>query len=153
MTSHEHTNVKEISNLPSFHDAELITITNNPSDYAFTLHFQRINGSVETISFTGVMAQRVMDFAEQNIVSRLLISAHYHFSSAEIRAWLQWVNSRDDATASAIDDKTANEYAQNFANGSGALFVLEPSCGAEIVVHCKDIWLRHEPIRKLGGII
>ncbi|MGV2289868.1 hypothetical protein AAHK20_14240 [Trinickia sp. YCB016] len=151
MTHSERTNVKDITSLPSFHDAELIGIEHRPDDYTLTLHFRRVNGEIGSLSFTGVMAQRIVDFAEQNVVSRLLISPLYRFSPTETRSWLQWVSSRDDATATAIDDKAALGHAQGFGKGLEALFVLEPSCGAEVAVHCKDIWIHRQATNELNN--
>jgi hypothetical protein len=92
----------------------------------------------------GVVSQRVVDFAEQNVVSRLLISPAYHFSSAEVAQWLRWVDSRSDSQT-MVDQMEIGQRMADFVAGRKGLFVLEPSCGAEVAVVCDSIWLSLAP--------
>ena len=126
---------------PTFHDAELVGIDHRPADRELRLRFMRVDGTTGTFRCVGVFSQRVVDFAEQNVVSRLLISPTYHFSAAEVGQWLRWVDSRDDFQAT-VDQKQIDQRIADFVAGRKALFVLEPSCGAELAVVCDSIWLR-----------
>jgi hypothetical protein len=134
-------NIRDVAQIPSFHDAELIGIEHRPDDRELVLRFRRVAGEIELLRFTEVKALRIVDFAEQNVASRLLITPKYQFSSDEACTWVQWVNSRDDAKAAPIDDEQAKKYVCDFAEGRKALFVLEPSCGAEMAVLCETVWL------------
>ncbi|PMS37084.1 hypothetical protein B0G57_11579 [Trinickia symbiotica] len=125
---------------PTFHDAELVGIDHRPTDRELLLRFARVDGTTGTFRFVGVVSQRIVDFAEQNVVSRLLISPTYHFSAAEAGQWLRWVDSRDDSQAT-VDQKQIDQRIADFVAGRKALFVLEPSCGAEVAVVCDSIWL------------
>ncbi|MCR4465700.1 hypothetical protein [Burkholderia sp. SCN-KJ] len=134
-----------LEKMPSFHDAELVTIDHRPTDRELRLRFSRVGGDVNTFRFTGVICQRVLDFAEQNVVSRLLISPAYPFSAAEVCQWLKWINSREDFEAANIDESLANQYLADFGAGRKALFVLDPSCGAEVAVLCESIGFSAHP--------
>lgn len=125
---------------PTFHDAELVAIDHRPADRELLLRFTRVDGTTGTFRFVGVVSQRVVDFAEQNVVSRLLISPKYRFSASEVGQWLRWVDSRDDSQAT-VDQKKIDQRVADFGAGRKALFVLEPSCGAEVAVVCDSIWL------------
>lgn len=129
---------------PTFHDAELVRIDHRPADRELLLRFARVDGTTGTFRFIGVVSQRVVDFAEQNVVSRLLISPTYNFSAAEVEQWSRWVDSRDDFQAT-VDQKQIDQRIADFVAGRKALFVLEPSCGAEVVVVCDSIWLSVKP--------
>jgi hypothetical protein len=142
MDTMDYANVGEINDVPSFHDAEIVSIEHHSDDRELVVSFKRVNGEAGIFRFTGVIAQRIVDFSEQNVVSRLLISPRYRFSSHEIRTWVQWLNSRDDANAAPIDSERADQYARDFVTGQRALFILEPSCGAEMAVLCESIWLK-----------
>ncbi|SAL75169.1 hypothetical protein AWB68_04718 [Caballeronia choica] len=142
MDTTNYANVGEINDVPSFHDAEIVRIEHFSDDRELVVSFKRVSGEAGVFRFTGVIAQRIVDFSEQNVVSRLLISPRYRFSSDEVRTWVQWVNSRDDAKAAPIDGERADQYARDFVTGRGALFILEPSCGAEMAVLCESIWLK-----------
>lgn len=139
------TAISDIDNVPSFHDAELVGIEHDPIDRELVLRFRRVGGELESFWFTNVIAQRIVDFAEQNVVSRLLMSPKYRFSPDEARTWVQWINSRDDSRAAPIDEELTQQYAQDFLTARQALFVLEPSCGAEMAVLCQTIWLHKQP--------
>jgi hypothetical protein len=134
--------VRNVADFPSFHDAELCGIEHDPEARSLELRFRRVGGEVEVLKFSAVIAQRLIDFAGQNVASRLLISPRYAFTSAEARTWIQWINSRDDSKAAAITEEKGAEYAAGFRAGRLALFVLEPSCGAEMAVLCESVSLK-----------
>lgn len=130
---------------PTFHDAELVGIDHRPADRELLLRLTRVDGTTGTFRFTGVVSQRIVDFAEQNVVSRLLISPTYNFSTAEVAQWSRWVDSRDDFQAT-VNQEQIDQRIADFAAGRKALFVLEPSCGAEVAVVCDSIWLSLAPV-------
>jgi hypothetical protein len=103
---------------------------------------RRVGGEVEVLRFSGVIGQRMLDFARQNVASRLLISSRYAFTSTEARTWVQWINSRDDSKAAAVSEDKGEELVRDFGAGRRVLFVLEPSCGAEFAVLCESISLK-----------
>lgn len=136
------TDIRNIADFPSFHDAELCGIEHDASARSLELRFRRVGGEIEWLRFSGVIAQRMIDFAGQNVASRLLISSRFAFTSAEARAWVQWINSRDDSKAAVISEETGEEYVRDFHAGRRVLFVLEPSCGAELAVLCESVSLK-----------
>jgi hypothetical protein len=143
MDTINYANVRDLNDVPSFHDAEIIGIDHHPEDRELSVHLKRASGENGVFRFTGVIAQRIVDFGEKNVVSRLLISPRYPFSSDEVRTWVQWVNSRDNVIAVPVDGERADQYARDdFVTGQRALFVLEPSCGAQIAVLCESVWLK-----------
>lgn len=139
MGNNSYRNVIGFEEMPTFHDAELVKIVHRPGERELQLQFQRIGGATGTFRFTGVISQRLLDFAEQNVVSRLLISPVYKFSTVEVGQWLSWIDGRVDSRSPVIDVSTVNQYADDFASGRLALFVLEPSCGVEAAVLCEAI--------------
>ncbi|KWA73017.1 hypothetical protein WL30_11070 [Burkholderia ubonensis] len=134
-------NVINLDGIPSFHDAELTKIEHHPDGRELQLQFRRVGGEIGTFRFCGVVSQRMVDFAEQNVVSRLLISPAYKFSAAEVGQWLGWVDGRVDSKVRAIDPTKAALLAADLQDGRHALFILEPSCGAEVAVLCEQISL------------
>ncbi|WP_186124909.1 hypothetical protein [Burkholderia gladioli] len=129
---------------PTFHDAELVGIEHRPADRELLLRFARVDGTTGIFRFLGVVSQRVVDFSEQNVVSRLLISPTYNFSATEVGQWSRWVDSRD-AFQAPVDQTLIDRRLADFVAGRKALFVLEPSCGAEVAVVCDSIWLSLMP--------
>lgn len=134
--------IRSITDFPSFHDAELYGIDHDIEGRSLELRFRRVGGELEALKFSGVLAQRMIDFADQNVASRLLISHRYAFTLIEIRSWIQWINSRDDSKAAVITEEKGQEYMRDFAATRRMLFVLEPSCGAEMAVLCESVSLR-----------
>ncbi|KML19540.1 MULTISPECIES: hypothetical protein [Burkholderia] len=134
-----------LDDMPTFHDAELVTIDHRPTARELRLRFRRTDGGIGTFRFTGVISQRVIDFAAQNVVSRLLISPAYAFSAADVCKWLKWMNSREDFDAGSVDGALLDRYLADFDVNRKALFVLEPSCGAEVAVLCEAIGLSLGP--------
>ncbi|MDR5754337.1 MULTISPECIES: hypothetical protein [unclassified Caballeronia] len=142
MDTGKYTDIRTVADFPSFHDAELFGIEHDPETRSLELRFRRVGGEVEALRFSGVIGQRMIDFASQNVASRLLISPRYAFTSAEACKWVQWINSRDDSKATAIREDKGDEYVMDFQSGSRVLFVLEPSCGAELAILCESISLK-----------
>lgn len=134
--------IRNVADFPSFHDAELHGVEHDPEAHSLTLRLRRVSGEIEVLKFSGVIAQRLIDFAAQNVASRLLISPRYPFTSAEARTWVQWINSRDDSKATEISEEKSDAYAADFSAGRLTLFLLEPSCGAEMAVLCESVSLK-----------
>jgi hypothetical protein len=142
MDAGTYTDIRNVLDFPSFHDAELIGIEHDPGERALELRFRRVGDEIETLRFSGVVAQRLIDFAGQNVASRLLISTQHAFSLAEVQTWVQWINSRDDSKGGAISEQKGAEYQQSLKSGHRVLFILEPSCGAEMAVLCESLSLK-----------
>ncbi|MEX3897243.1 hypothetical protein [Paraburkholderia sp. BR10954] len=142
MDTGTYTDIRNVTDFPSFHDAELVGIDHDPLARALELRFRRVGGEVEELRFSGVIGQRMIDFAGQNVVSRLLISPRYAFSLAEVRMWIQWIDSRDDSKGTTLSEQKGDEYVQKLRAGARLLFVLEPSCGAEMAVLCESLTLK-----------
>lgn len=139
MTKSNFISVKDVAALPSFHDAELIAVAHDPQAKSLSVRFKRASGSVETLLFSGVIAQRMIDFADQNVASRLLISPMYRFSLEDLSKWMRWMHSRDDAKAAEPDLTMVERFFRDVTEGNKALFILEPSCGAEMAVLCESV--------------
>ena len=142
MATDTYTDIRNVSEPPSFHDAELIGIEHVPERRILKLRFRRVGGEIELLRFSGVIRQRLIDFAGQNVASRLLISPRYAFSLAEVRSWLQWMDSRDDSRGKAISEQEGEKSLQTLQAGERVLFVLEPSCGAELAVLSESLSLK-----------
>ena len=142
MATDTYTDIRNVSEPPSFHDAELIGIEHVPDQRVLELRFRRVGGEIEVLRFSGVIRQRLIDFAGQNVASRLLISPRYAFSLAEVRTWLQWMDSRDDSRGKVISEQEGERSLQTLQAGGRVLFVLEPSCGAELAVLCESLSLK-----------
>ncbi|MEM5330198.1 hypothetical protein VSR34_26855 [Paraburkholderia sp. JHI2823] len=134
--------IGSVADFPSFHDAELRGIEHDPEARSLTLRFRRVGGEVEVLKFFEVVAQRLIDFAGQNVASRLLISPKHTFTSADAQTWVQWINSRDDSKGTGISGEEGDKYASDFRAGRLTLFVLEPSCGAEMAVLCESVSIK-----------
>lgn len=130
--------IRNIANLPSFHDAELYGLEHDPEAGLLELRFRRVDGKLEVLKFSGVFAQRMIDFAGQNVASRPLISHRYAFTLVEICRWILWINSRDDSKAVLISEDKGQDCMWDFATGRQMLFVLEPS----MAVLCECVSLR-----------
>jgi hypothetical protein len=142
MHTSNYIDIRDIADPPSFHDAELIGIEYRPDARSLDLALRRVGGNVEVLRFSGVIAHRLTDFASQNMASRVLTSPKYPFSPDEARTWIQWINSRDDSNAPAISAEKGSEYIRDFEAGRRVLFVLEPSCGAEMAILCETVSLK-----------
>ncbi|BCQ21903.1 hypothetical protein NK8_00090 [Caballeronia sp. NK8] len=111
----------------------------DPDVQYLSLRLKRVSGAVETLKFSGVVTQRMIDFADQNVASRLSISPMHHFSADDLGAWIRWMHSRDDAKAREPDPTIIERLHRDVADGRKVLFILEPSCGAELAVLCESV--------------
>jgi hypothetical protein len=145
MTKSKLSSVEDSAAFPGFHDAELVAVEHDPDATSLTVRFKRVAGPVETLEFRGVVAQRMIDFADQNVASRLLISPMYSFSIDDLSAWVHWIYSRDGAKAPELDRGIIERMYQDITAGRKALFVLEPSCGAELAVLCESVSILKQP--------
>jgi hypothetical protein len=138
MTKANLTSIRDVANFPSFHDAELVSVEHDSNAKSLAIRLKRVSGSQETLVFHGVIAQRMIDFADQNVASRVLMSPTHSFSLDDVCAWVRWMYSRDDAKAPEIDRAITNRLHQDIVEGRKVLFILEPSCGAELAVVCES---------------
>ncbi|MBC8752207.1 MULTISPECIES: hypothetical protein [Paraburkholderia] len=93
MEESNYANVRDIQNFPSFHDAELFRIEHRRDEREFELGFKRVNGEIEVLLFKQVISLRMLDFAEQNVVSRVLLSPKHSFSVSDVRTIIGWIRS------------------------------------------------------------
>ncbi|WP_085488469.1 hypothetical protein [Paraburkholderia susongensis] len=135
-------NVRDLQDFPSFHDAELFQIEHRRDDRELELGFRRVNGEIEFLLFTQVISQRMVDFTEQNVASRLLLSPKHSFSVSEVRTLIGWVRSYTDSKPASVSDEQVEQLHHALLEGTATLFTLDPSCGAEMVVLCESAWLR-----------
>lgn len=142
MNQTTYTDIRRVEQFPGFHDSELVCIEHRPDEHELELCFRRVGGERESIRFLGVVALRTVDFAAQNVVSRLLISPRYNFSLGEVRNWLEWLGGRVDSRPAAITNEKVEQCFQQLQAGQQALFVLEPSCGAEMAVLCGAVEIK-----------
>ncbi|MGT2476490.1 hypothetical protein [Paraburkholderia terrae] len=117
----------------TFHDAELLSISHRRLNAELRMSFVLVDGSVRAISCEGVRAMRATDIVRQNVVSRILLSTWHRFLDREVVKKVNWANSLDD-TSIQLDSSAMTQYEKNIASGVWNLLVVEPSCGAEIVV-------------------
>ncbi len=117
--------------LSEFHDAELVGLEANRDERSLTLKFRRADASISTLHVEGVSRFRIVDFVDQNVVSRLLVSSSHAFSKDEIAYWCRWICTLSDTTSWA-DEGHIEEVRSKIAEGKLLLLVLEPSCGAEL---------------------
>jgi hypothetical protein len=124
----------------TFHDAEVSSVSHDPAASELSLTFTLPDSHVKTIYFRQVSAFRVADFVRQNVVSRVLMSTWHQFSDAELMKKVNWANSLSD-TPIFLDEIHMVEYVRNIASGKWHLLIVEPSCGAEVVVIAEHIFL------------
>jgi len=116
-----------------------MAVEHDPDAKSLTLRLKRVSGPVETLLLSAVVAQRMIDFADQNVASRLLVSPLHDFSLDDLRVWIRWIYSRDDAQAPEPDRIIIERFYQDVMAGRKTLFILEPSCGAEMAVLCESV--------------
>jgi hypothetical protein len=121
-----------------FHDAELLCVSHRRLKSELRLDFTVSDLKVQSIVCGGVHVFRVADIVRQNIVSRILVSSWHQFMDLDMTRKINWANSLND-TPISISSSVMVKYAQNIASGDWSLMVVEPSCGAEIVVVCDSV--------------
>ncbi|MBB5456414.1 MULTISPECIES: hypothetical protein [Paraburkholderia] len=142
MEKSNYANVRDLQNLPSFHDAELFRIEHRRDESELELGFKRVNGEMEVLLFKQVISLRMLDFAEQNVVSRVLLSPKHSFSVSDVRTIIGWIRSWTDSKPALVSQEQAENITQDILTGKATLFALDPSCGAEVAVLCESVWLR-----------
>lgn len=121
-------------NQSEFHDAELIGLLSNQD--SLTMTFTLPNGSGRSIRFLKPRF-RIVDFNEQNVVSRITTWARSDQTDEELLTWIHWIHSFVDSSSSLARDH-AVAYVRKVRDGALTLVVLEPSRGAEAAVLCEE---------------
>lgn len=124
--------------LRSYHDAELSGAAYSRVNASALLNFECVSGDSARLLFSGVKALRINDYGLQNVVSRLLVSPSYAFSTNEVHEYVSWAHSKHDYKA-PFSDEEARDIEIAIEHGRLMLFVLEPSVGAEIVILCESV--------------
>ncbi|SAL45825.1 hypothetical protein [Caballeronia humi] len=122
----------------NYHDAELAGVEYSREKASLLLAFDCVGEGVGKISCTGIRNFRLGEFGLQNVVSRLMVSTSRTFAAEDIRAHVDWANSKDDVRRSMTDER-ARFFVDGISNGQLVLLVLEPSVGAELVVVCERV--------------
>ncbi|HEY0334081.1 MAG TPA: hypothetical protein VGC74_10275 [Stenotrophomonas sp.] len=124
------------TNLPSFHDADLVGIRwVGAQELRVDLRLQNADASV---MFRGVKFFRVVDFATQNVVERLWSSEQLPDDQAFLVQQLKWATSTVDCP-SYLSAGKAEELVDAIKSGRHGLFGVIPSVGAELVVLCEGV--------------
>lgn len=121
----------------AFHDAELKGIdASNATN--IVLLFCLEDGQRRSLTLCGCEFFRVTDFVSQNVVSRLLIFHGQDIDKGSITEKLRWATSLCDAS-SFLGQERLNDIIAKIQRGERSLLVLEPSCGAEMVILFEDM--------------
>lgn len=122
----------------SFHDAELRSVEHDRFKSELRITFALSGGNVRAISCRGVHVLRATDIVRQNVTSTVLLSSWHRFPDCDVVAKVNWANSLSD-TPIQLGLAAMTKYRQSIASGDWSLLVIEPSCGAEIVVVCDSV--------------
>jgi len=122
----------------AMHDSEVVGIEINRKNKIAKLAL--LTESAETWCFEcdGVALIRAVDFIDQNVVSRLLISSVFIFSESQIRHWLNWLSSLIDMKSN-MTPEILEAYKKKIEIGDMSLLVLEPSRGMELGVLSRTV--------------
>ena len=124
--------MNERDSLSFLHDAELSALSISRKDSVITMDF--VNGSVEhRLKFYDVIALRIVDLIQQNVVSQAFLSSSGDLSDEYLIKSIKWACSLSDSSE-FINDSQAKAWIERIKRGELSLFVIEPSWGAELVV-------------------
>jgi hypothetical protein len=117
----------------NLHDVEVVGVKSRSRENALILSLEMSDGPQKYIEFQEVISFRIVDFVEQNVISRIYLSSESTLSDEHLLSRLKWLYSRSDADCFA-DDKYLTNLIADIRCGHKLLFALEPSAGAEMVV-------------------
>lgn len=118
--------------LAEYHDAVLSVVNADDAASSSSFAFRLRDGSVRRIVLKGCELLRIMDFTNQNIVSRLIKYSGVEVDVADIAEKLTWASSLSDSSSYLSPDALAT-IVSRVQCGSAAVLYLEPSNGAEMV--------------------
>jgi len=126
--------------IPSFHDADVISIERLPNA-TLRILLATEQGRMVAVVFGGVSMLRIVDFGLQNVVERIWISSGSGSDDADfLLDRLRWVTSAGDSPSHLSGERGARLVAE-IRSGETRLVYVVPSVGAEIVLLCREMAL------------
>jgi hypothetical protein len=121
------------STIGNLHDVEVVGVKSRNRENALVLSLEMSDGAPKYIEFQKVKSFRIVDFVEQNVISRIYLSSESTISGEYLLSRLKWLYSRSD-----VDCVYGDKYLENIITDIRCehkiFFALEPSAGAEMVV-------------------
>ena len=119
------------------HDCELVGLEHQRQARRLLLRFSGDSGENTTLTFSGVLALRIVDYRLMNIVSRIVI-----FDSTTkvelVREELLWI--KGSSQGELLEDiDNIEDFAARVNSGNLRLFSLDPTWGAELGVIYQDM--------------
>jgi len=127
-----------VSNLATFHDAELYKVVMDRKLKTLALAFELADGNKEEFSFEGVLTYKIDNIFYQNVVSRLYLTSARMIEEGELDRILSWTFSRVAEPATKDSDYFQKAKSDILA-GKLILFYLDPSVGAQASVIAENI--------------
>lgn len=119
--------------LAGYHDAALNSIELGTVPGDLLLCFRLEDGRNRKLTLHGCEMFRVTDFVLQNVVSRLIVVRGKTINATDVSNRLKWVSSLSDAS-SFLTSESLRSIAGKIEDAELTLLILEPSCGAELIV-------------------
>ncbi|WP_434559387.1 hypothetical protein [Pseudomonas sp. R1-6] len=124
--------------LYQYHDAVLLGISTDDAFGSCLLSFKQSDGKKSELILSGCELIRVVDYTNQNIVSRLVVYQGGIVDKVDAATKLIWASELSDAS-SYLSQEALNSIIERISSGSACLIYLEPSSGAEVVALCNNI--------------
>lgn len=118
--------------LAGYHDAVLSAINADKAESASVLTFELRDGSARRVVLKGCELLRIVDFTNQNIVSRLIKYSGASADATDIADKLTWAAALSDAS-SYLSQEALISIISRVQAGDASVLYLEPSNGAELV--------------------
>lgn len=118
--------------LAEYHDAVLSAINADEAASSSALTFELRDGSTRRVVLKGCELIRIVDFTNQNIVSRLIKYSGASVDANDIADKLAWATSRSDAS-SYLNQEALTSIISRVQGENASVLYLEPSNGAELV--------------------
>lgn len=134
---------REINNmntkvLDQYHDATLLGINTDDINGSCSLSFKLNDGEGKEILLNGCEIIRVVDYINQNIVSRVVVYQGGFIDRGDVATKLTWASELSDAS-SYLKQEALMKVVERIAAGDACLIYLEPSSGAEVVALCAKV--------------
>lgn len=124
--------------LKSYHDTELFSVNLRKEARKLELDFLFENGERKKLILNHCSSFRILDFINQNVVSRLMVFSGEKFIKQKIIYYLRFLYSLSDSP-NLLSDSAIKKIINDIQESKTNLFVLEPSRGAELVALFKSI--------------